>query len=382
MGNKDPKRYVMLAVMAGVFLLSLFLVRGVLKTDGTQSETSVFARGVVTELLVDDTEADDDTEGILRGRQEVIVEITSGAYKGGQYMTTNYLSAMYNINARPGTRVIVRLDGKEDGGVSAFLYSYDRSPVLGGALAFFAGLLIITGRGKGFRAIIALAFTLAGVWGILFPLIEYGYPVIICTILLICFTTLFTFVLIDGINKKTVSATLGTLAGVTAAGIFAMAAGHLAHIGGFQTNEAEELMLIGRDHGMRISNLFTAGILIASSGAVMDVAMSISSALNEMYGHDPDLTAKELARSGINIGRDVMGTMANTLILAFAGSSFTLLLLIYYYNVSFLQLINTDLVARELIQGIAGSVGIVLTVPFVAMIAANGLTSKNRRKTV
>lgn len=102
----------------------------------------------------------------------------------------------------------------------------------------------------------------------------------------------------------------------------------------------------------------------------MDVAMSIASAVHELHEVNSELSAMELFRSGMNIGRDAMGTMANTLILAFAGSSFTLLLLIYYFNIPFTQLINTDLVAREVIQGISGSIGIVLTVPIVAFLAA------------
>ena len=219
-------------------------------------------------------------------------------------------------------------------------------------------------------ALVSLLFTLFAIVWILFPLLEYGFPAIPATVLIVFYTTVFTFVLIDGINKKTISGALGTLAGVLIASIFAAFAGYVSHISGFQTNEAEELLLIGTDHGMKISGLFTAGILIASLGAVMDVAMSIASAVHELHEVNDQMSAMELFRSGMNIGRDAMGTMANTLILAFAGSSFTLLLLIYFYNIGFTQLINTDMVAREVIQGLAGSIGIVLTVPIVAFLSA------------
>ena len=102
----------------------------------------------------------------------------------------------------------------------------------------------------------------------------------------------------------------------------------------------------------------------------MDIAMSIASAMEELHIHKPELSFKELFRSGMNIGKDAMGTMANTLVLAFAGTSLNMMILIYSYGVSFNQLMNTDFVAIEVIRAVAGSMGIVLTVPFVAAISA------------
>ncbi len=102
----------------------------------------------------------------------------------------------------------------------------------------------------------------------------------------------------------------------------------------------------------------------------MDVAMSIASAIQELVTVNSELSARELFRSGMNIGRDTMGTMSNTLILAFVGSSLSLMIMIYSYQIPAMQLWSTDLVAREIIQGISGSIGIIMTVPFVAAIAA------------
>nr|WP_297770506.1 YibE/F family protein [uncultured Butyrivibrio sp.] len=358
-------------------MLSYFLIHfGLVQKDENKS-TSHFVRAKVVSLIINNTQADETTEGLLRGSQEVIVEVTSGQFKGKQYQTSNYMSMLFNINCKEGTRVIVRLDPRsEDEGYSAFIYSYDRTWILLGLFIIFALSLVVIGRGKGAMSLLSLVFILISVVGILFPLIEYGFPAILVTILIVFYTTVFTFVLIDGINKKTISAALGTLSGVVIASVFAAIAGALSHISGFQTNEAEELLLIGTDHGMKLKGLFTAGILIASLGAVMDVAMSIASAIHELHEVNEKMTAIELFRSGMNIGRDAMGTMANTLILAFAGSSFTLLLLIYYYNISFTQLMNTDMVAREVIQGLSGSIGIVLTVPIVAILSARIETLK------
>ncbi len=382
-GNKstnskwDSTRIAAIIILVAIFVLSYFLIHfGLVQKDENKS-TSHFVRAKVVSLIINNTQADETTEGLLRGSQEVIVEVTSGQFKGKQYQTSNYMSMLFNINCKEGTRVIVRLDPRsEDEGYSAFIYSYDRTWILLGLFIIFALSLVVIGRGKGAMSLLSLVFILISVVGILFPLIEYGFPAILVTILIVFYTTVFTFVLIDGINKKTISAALGTLSGVVIASVFAAIAGALSHISGFQTNEAEELLLIGTDHGMKLKGLFTAGILIASLGAVMDVAMSIASAIHELHEVNEKMTAIELFRSGMNIGRDAMGTMANTLILAFAGSSFTLLLLIYYYNISFTQLMNTDMVAREVIQGLSGSIGIVLTVPIVAILSARIETLK------
>lgn len=365
----DKRRVVAVLVLTAIFILSYcFIHFFMIEKVEAASARSEFARARVITLLQDNTQRDESTEGVLRGSQEVIVEILSGNLQGKKFQTTNYLSALYNINAQEGAKVIVRLDPQGES-YSAFIYSYDRGMIIFSLILIFVISLLVIGRGKGAMAVIALAVTFVSIIGILFPLLEYGFPAIPVTIFIVFYIAVFTFVLIDGINKKTVSAALGTLAGVCLASLFAAAAGAAAHITGFQTNESEELLLIGRDHGMRISGLFTCGILIAALGAVMDVAMSIASAVHELHEVNPSLTVKDLFKSGMNIGRDAMGTMANTLILAFAGSSFTLLLLVYFYDITPLQLLSTDLIAREVIQGVSGSIGIVLTVPIVAFIS-------------
>ncbi len=369
-GKWDTGRIIAVSLLVALFVVAYFVIHNFVITEDRDSTTSHFVKARVVALIQDNTQVDESTEGVLRGSQEVIVMVTSpGEFNGKQYQTTNYLSALFNIDCQLKTKVILRLDPYQEG-YNAFIYSYDRSETLLILFGFFAVALIAIGRDKGFMALVSLLLTLISVWGILFPLIEYGFPILLVTVLVVFYNTVFTFVLLDGINRKTFSAAVGTLLGVVIASLFAAIAGRVSHISGFQTNEAEELLLIGRDHGMRIRGLFTAGIIIASLGAVMDVAMSIASAVHELHEVNEKLGAMDLFRSGMNIGRDAMGTMANTLILAFAGSSFTLLLLIYYYNIPFTQLINTDLIAREVIQGVSGSIGIVLTVPIVAFLAA------------
>lgn len=119
-----------------------------------------------------------------------------------------------------------------------------------------------------------------------------------------------------------------------------------------------------------VGGLLFSGLLISSLGAVMDVAMSISSAISEICEQNPSLSKKELFRSGMRVGRDMMGTDSNTLILAFAGSNISMLVLDYAYNLPYQQIINSNNIGIAIMQGLSGSFGIVLSVPVTVLLAA------------
>ena len=319
----------------------------------------------------DDGEAQDWTEGRRIGQQQLEVEILTGEWKGVRLETINYLTIYTNVDAREGTRIIVRLDVDDDG--QPYVVSvpnYDRAPVLAGLALVFAALLVVIGRKKGLMALAGLLYTLACIWFIQVPMILRGADPVWITILIVVLTTGASLLLLTGISKKTLCATLGCVGGVAAAGLFAALFCVISPLNGFNMSEAEELVLRSLDRDIHISGLFVSGILIASLGAVMDVAMSISSACWELRELNPALPRKALFRSGMNIGKDAMGTMANTLILAFSGSSLNLLLLCQIFDYPLIQIFNTDAIAIELIRGLAGSIGIILTVPLVALLAS------------
>ena len=129
------------------------------------------------------------------------------------------------------------------------------------------------------------------------------------------------------------------------------------------------MILIGQNSRLQIGGVLFSGILIASLGAVMDVAMSISSTVSEIISQTPSLTRRQLFRSGINVGRDMMGTDSNTLILAFAGGSISMLVLDYAYNLPYRQIINSNNIGIAIMQGLSGSFGIVLAVPVTVALA-------------
>ena len=335
--------------------------------EATAARKRFFAVARVTDILDDNAETQDWTEGRRIGQQYLEVEILNGPWKGETLEAINYLTIYTNVDAKIGTKIVVRLDLDDEG-----------APVLLGLLVVFAALLLLIGRKKGLTALLGLVYTLACVWFIQVPMILRGAQPVVVTVVLVALTTAASLLFLNGFSRKTLCATLGCIGGVAVAGIFAALCGSISPLNGFNLPEAEELVLRASDRGLKISGLFVSGILIASLGAVMDVAMSISSACWELRELNPDLPRKALFRSGMNIGQDAMGTMANTLILAFAGSSLNTLLLFQIFDYPMIQIFNADSIAIEIIRGVAGTIGIILTVPLVALLSAEIMGPKKK----
>ena len=373
--SKSPKRMVgslVFLTLAAIAFMGLLYFANHDRPRYQSSDTSgtEYEVALVNRVLADNTMVDETTEGIWRGSMDLEVKILSGRYKGEYATTTNYFSSLYNVRVGEGDKVSVRIDTSDDGTYQVSIYNYYRVPQMIGCVVAFVLLLILVGGKKGAKSVLGLAFTMVCILFILLPLALKGYSTLLVTILIILVCNFLCFYLIDGISGKTVVASIGSLGGVISGAIFAQIANSLMHVTTYQMEEAETLLLITSTTELHLKDLFLCGILIACMGAVMDVAMSITSAIAELHEVNPGLASKDLFLSGMNIGKDAMGTMSNTLILAFAGNSFNMLLMIYSYGVTFQQLMNTDFVAIEVIRSIAGSMGIVCTVPLVAMIAA------------
>lgn len=335
----------------------------------------------VLRVLSDSTAPDPETENVLRGSQELELEILTGRYAGETVQVTNYLSAFYNVIVREGSRVSVSINTVAEGTYAVSVYNYSRDLWIWAFALIFALVLFAVGGRQGLKALLSLGVTVFCVVFLLVPLlVQRGWDPLATTVGIVAYTSFVTFVILGGIQVKTMAAALSSFGGVLLAGLLAWGACRIVHISGMNMDEAEALLLTAVDNGLKIRGLYLCGILIAAEGAVMDIAMSISSAVAEVHAVDPSLTARQLFRSGMNIGRDAMGTMANTLVLAFAGSSLNMMIFIYAYNVSYVQLMNTDFVAMEVIRSLAGSIGIVLSVPLAAAVSAWLLKRPPRKK--
>lgn len=187
-------------------------------------------------------------------------------------------------------------------------------------------------------------------------------------------------VLLNGVSRKTVTAIAATMAGVIAAAVVYYIFSSVLHLSGFNLEESEELILIQNSTGMHVGELLFTGILIASLGAVMDMTMSVASSLFEMKHIHPEMTQKEIFRSGMTVGRDMIGTMCQTLVLAFAGTALASLLVMISYGTTFNQLLSSDYTALELMHSLTGSMAVILTVPITSGLSALVMESSWKNK--
>lgn len=367
---------IVLAILAGI---AMWINRANENETTPDSGRLVYAPAKVTAVLSDNAQEDfENAEGRRVGDQELEIQILSGDHKDEIMTVTNYMSALFNVDVQQGDRIIVRIMTDENGSYYASVFNYDRGIVLGGFLLIFFILLAALGGKKGLGALAGLLLTLGCIWFILIPCLLRGVPAIPVTIAVSAVAAAAGLIFLNGYSKKTFCAVCGCVGGVLVSGIAAAVVGSLSPMNGFNMQEAENLILYGADQGLKVSGLLVCGVLISALGAVMDVALGIASSVWEMKEQNPDASVGSLFRSGMQIGKDAMGTMANTLILAFAGSSLNMLILVQTYNIPFLQLINTDSIALEVVQSVAGSIGILLTVPLVALISARLMAHRKR----
>lgn len=339
-----------------------------------------FEKAKVLEIVESNLSEDTVIEGIKLGHQQLHVEILTGPHSGEKFYIKNPLSRLYNIEARESMTLIVRIAYDAGQIIAITVFNHHRTPMIYLLVGVFFSLLCLLGGLKGLRAALSLVFTGALIVFFMLPMLFKGHSAIGLAVVTVTITTIVSLLLVSHWGYKTLAAIIGTVSGVLIAGVIAFAVGEMSRLSGITMNEAEELIFIAGDRGIKVKGLMFAAILIASLGAVMDVAMSIASSVFEISEQNPSLSQRALWTSGMNVGKDVMGTMANTLILAFAGGSLNVMILIAAYQMPYHQLMNLDFVGTEMVLGLSGSIGIVLTVPITAWTAS--LLAKRSKKTL
>ncbi|RCX08164.1 putative membrane protein [Anaerobacterium chartisolvens] len=353
------------SVLIILFCVLLAVINQNEPTDLINRGGTEFEKAKILEVLEEDIITGTDYKA---GSQKVRLEIMSGNLKGRIFETTNYISYLSGAYCEKGMTVIVTASVSGEF-IVVSVYSSYRAPVLYGFIVLFLLMLWLIGRRKGLTSAIGLIFTFVCIIFMFIPMVYQGYPPFIAAVAVVILTTVVTLSLMNGFSAKSVSAMIGTVAGVIIAGIFCALVSHLAGISGYNVSEAEELAVVANQTNMQVGGILFASILIASLGAVMDVSMSVAASIYEVHINNKALSGKRLFISGMNVGRDMMGTMSNTLILAFTGRCINTLLLMYSYKTPYNQIINTYSIAIEIIQGISGSLAVILTVPIVAAIS-------------
>ncbi|MDO5417631.1 MAG: YibE/F family protein [Lachnospiraceae bacterium] len=335
------------------------------KVELVSTQGRDFQKAVVIQVVEDNLQED----GSRTGQQKIMLRMKTGPLQGEMVEATSTNGYLFGAPCEVGMDVVVIESISGDISIHS-VYSADREWAVYGFLAVFLLIVCLVGGRKGFLACAGLVFTGICIIYLYIPMIYRGNSPFAAAVLVAALTTLVTMYLIGGWSKKTVSSVLGTVAGVVMAGVSAWAFGLAAGVGGYNVSNIESLMVLEDLVGIRVGELLFSGLLISSLGAVMDVAMSVSSAVFEIHEQNPALSVAGLFRSGMRVGRDMMGTMVNTLILAFAGGAVSTLLLNYAYQLPYLQIINSNNMDIEIMQGISGSIGVVLTVPFVSFVAS------------
>jgi uncharacterized membrane protein len=177
-------------------------------------------------------------------------------------------------------------------------------------------------------------------------------------------------VIINGVHKKTLCAVIGNLGGLASAGILSYVISNMLNLTGLIDQDSIFLLMINPDNPIDLRAILWSGIVIGSLGAVMDISMSIASATNELAENIENKDFKTFLKSGLNIGQDSIGTMTNTLVLAYIGSSLSIVLLMVVYNSDILHLINLEMIVYEILQAIIGSMGILLAIPITSLFSA------------
>ena len=359
------RRHLIILLITVLFALFLIRFNDIDRIGLYSSEGKTFEKARVVEILKDNkTES-----GNQIGNQIVSLELLSGKFKGNIVEAVSSSSYLYGAHCEAGMRVIAEVNESDDS-LYVTVYSQDRTWILYAIVLLFLITLCVIGGKQGFRSAVALVFTFVCIVFLFLPMIYRGISPIFFRSAGGGTDHLCHHVPHRRSVRKSVTAMTGTVAGVGISAVLAVIFGMMTGISGYNVSDIEQLEYVGQMTEIRIGELLYAGILISTLGAVMDVAMSVSSTISEIHYRNPTLSRKELFTSGIRVGKDMMGTMSNTLILAFTGSSVNTLVFMYAYGYSARQITNMYSIGIEIIQGIASTMGVILTVPIVSVISA------------
>ena len=310
-------------------------------------------------------------ESDLHTKQLVDIKFLTGVFKDKFIQVENILTdnPFYDIKLKINKKVIVHIE-EVDGDLNFSIADICRWPVLVGLFVLFSLFLILVGRKKGINSLFAILITCILVINLLSPMILAGINPVFATISICLVSTAVTMYLVGGVNKKSTAAILGCTLSLLFAGILSVLTIKLASLTGF--SDEHTLLLFSSFPQLDFVSILVSTMILATLGADMDVAMSIASTISEIYELDNTKSKKMLFKSGMNVCRDIIGTMANTLILVYLGSTLPLLLLAS--NIDVQKFFNLNSVVTEISSALIGSCAIVICVPITALIASNLVT--------
>ena len=362
-------------------LVLLFLLIGI-ATPAISEEKAIMKSevGIVENIQYEDVE--DLNQGEQTTKQEVTIKVLTGEFKGTERIVDNMLTGnpAYDINLSKGDKVILHLEQIGDTAASVddinfYIADIQRNNQILAFVGIFFVLLLLIGHKKGITSIVSIISTILLIFLMLMPMILSGFCPIASAVLTGIISTIITIYLVGGFNSKSSSAIIGTSISLIFAGAMSMLAIYFAHLTGFSGEE--NMFLYTARPDLSFTGILSASMIISALGALMDTAVSIASTINEIYETDKTLSINQLFKSGMNVGRDIIGTMSNTLILVYLGTSLPLVLL--SSNIDMNKFFNLNQVATEILSALTGSIAILFCVPITAIIAAY-LIKKQKEK--
>ncbi len=301
--------------------------------------------------------------------QKIKISVTKGDKKGEKIISENGTQPMGHTNKyRVGDEILISQMIDAEGNEIYYIVDYIRTKSLGILFAIFTVLAVLVGRKKGFLSLLSMALSFLIIFVFLLPQIEQGKDPILTTILTSMIIIPITFYLSHGFNKRTTIAIVGTIIALTITGILSVIFSNLAHLSGAESEEV--LFLQGMNNTTyNLKGLLLAGILIGTLGIMDDITISQTSIVHQLYDLKKDISTKELFKRSLELGRDHIASMINTLILVYAGASMPLLLLFLSDDRTFGEVISLEVVSTEIVRTLVGSIGLILAVPITTYLA-------------
>lgn len=318
--------------------------------------------------------------GLIRsGEQTCIVKLLGGRFKGQETEAYNLLSGSLESDKifAVGDVAQVVISYQKDAILSVNMidhYRLDKELIL---MVIFSVVLVIFAKGIGMRSLLSFAISVLAIWKILVPFCLNGANPIATGLGVVTVLTCVIISLVYGYDRRFLAATAGVLLGVLTTCILGIIFTDAFKIHGAVMAYSESLLYAGFEH-LNLTQIFMASIFIGASGAIMDIAVDITSAVNEVVEKKPQIGVKEAIMSGINVGRAAMGTMTTTLLLAYSGGFMALLMVFMAQGTPIYNILNYKYVSSEILHTIVGSFGLVAVAPFTALMSGILLTHKNK----
>lgn len=342
---------------------------------GPKEELPESVSAKVVEILdrSDDSYSMDGVNTVESVQITFTAKVLSGPDKGQIYTANQTNDSFMSHTAKEvevGDKVVLYYSNIEGDDLQWAFGEYVRTDalmILGGLFFLF---LLIFGRKKGFNTIIALVFTVLAVFVVFIPAILSGFNIYFWAILIAVFMIVMTLLIVNGPDKKSLVAMVGCASGVLLAGVITRVMDHILKLTGMMDENTVYLQYLNTGSQIDLKAIIFAAITLGALGAIMDVAMSIASSLYELRQNSARPSFRQLMHSGMEIGKDMMGTMSNTLVLAYIGSSLSVVLLLFAYNNNLTELLNKEMIVVEILQTLVGSIAILFTIPLTSLIAS------------